>query len=74
MNAHDEAVSICEAEATGLNLRDPDDRMTFRARIADRTKNTKVTAIAEMAHALGERCPRNRRAAAVRALARGWGG
>lgn len=74
MTAHDDAVAVCARAAEGLDLRDPDDRAAFRARLADATRITKVTAIQDWARALGESPRARTRSAAVRALARGWGG
>lgn len=73
-DAHAAAVRICATAAEGLDLSVHDDRVAFRACLADATRNTKVTAIAKCARALGEWAPANNRAKAVRALARGWGG
>lgn len=71
---HHDAVTVCGKAAEGLDLRDPEDRVVFRLRLAEATKITKVTAIQDWARALGESPRARTRDAAVRALARGWGG
>jgi len=58
-----------EKHLQGLDLKDPDDRATFRGQVERAFKDAKVSAIREVAQALGAKPKNNSRPAMARAVA-----